>query len=69
MTKVRPGPPLVLVSETPIPAETKPMGGEEARRRIGRNLRLLYAEILTEPLPERFETLLADLRARGESSK
>lgn len=35
----------------------------EARRRIGRNLRVLYADILNQPLPERFEALLAALAA------
>ncbi|MGU3361259.1 NepR family anti-sigma factor [Methylobacterium sp. M6A4_1b] len=43
----------------------------EARRRIGRNLRLLYAEVLNQPLPGRFDALLADLAAsnttRGSS--
>ncbi|WP_292507694.1 NepR family anti-sigma factor [Methylobacterium sp.] len=68
MTKVRPKLSLVPVDETPVPAAAKPMP-EEARRRIGRNLRMLYSEILTEPLPERFETLLADLSARGETSQ
>ncbi|MEA1835208.1 NepR family anti-sigma factor [Methylobacterium durans] len=37
-----------------------------ARRRIGQNLRALYAEVLSQPLPERFETLLADLAASLE---
>ncbi len=37
----------------------------EARRRIGRNLRLLYAEVLNQPLPDRFDALLADLVARS----
>jgi hypothetical protein len=37
----------------------------EARRRIGRNLRLLYAEVLDQPLPDRFDALLADLAARS----
>jgi hypothetical protein len=37
----------------------------EARRRIGRNLRLLYAEVLSQPLPDRFDALLADLAARS----
>ncbi|KQP76999.1 hypothetical protein ASF41_04440 [Methylobacterium sp. Leaf111] len=37
----------------------------EARRRIGRNLRLLYAEVLNQPLPDRFDALLADLAARS----
>jgi hypothetical protein len=38
----------------------------EARRRIGRNLRLLYEEVLTQPLPDRFAALLADLAARSD---
>ncbi|MCJ2037026.1 NepR family anti-sigma factor [Methylobacterium sp. J-068] len=54
-------------------ADREPMGDEaagmspEARRRIGRNLRLLYAEVLNQPLPERFGALLADLAARSET--
>ena len=39
----------------------------EARRRIGRNLRLLYDEVLNQPLPDRFDALLADLAARTET--
>lgn len=39
----------------------------ESRRRIGRNLRLLYGDVLSQPLPERFEALLADLSARDET--
>ncbi|KQP93325.1 hypothetical protein ASF60_15460 [Methylobacterium sp. Leaf113] len=39
----------------------------EARRRIGRNLRLLYAEVLQQPLPDRFDALLADLATRSNS--
>nr|WP_191970297.1 NepR family anti-sigma factor [Methylobacterium planeticum] len=35
-----------------------------ARRRIGQCLRVLYADVLAQPLPARFETLLADLAAR-----
>ncbi|MDR7035685.1 hypothetical protein J2X36_000420 [Methylobacterium sp. BE186] len=35
-----------------------------ARRRIGQSLRALYAEVLVQPLPPRFETLLADLATR-----
>lgn len=44
-----------------------PIDGE-ARHRIGRNLKLLYADILTQPMPERFEALLADLATRRETS-
>ena len=40
----------------------------EVRQRIGRNLRLLYADILAEPIPQRFETLIADLATRRETS-
>lgn len=32
-----------------------------ARNRIGRGLRLHYASLLAQPLPDRFEALLADL--------
>jgi anti-sigma factor NepR-like protein len=35
-----------------------------ARRRIGQNLRVLYADVLAQPLPARFEALLADLAAQ-----
>lgn len=44
-----------------------PIDGE-ARHRIGRNLKLLYADILTQPMPERFDALLADLATRRETS-
>lgn len=44
-----------------------PIDGE-ARHRIGRNLKLLYADVLTQPMPERFEALLADLATRRETS-
>lgn len=40
----------------------------EVRQRIGRNLRLLYADLLSEPLPERFANLVADLATRRETS-
>ncbi|WP_375408387.1 NepR family anti-sigma factor [uncultured Methylobacterium sp.] len=43
-----------------------PIDGE-VRHRIGRNLKLLYADILTQPMPERFEALLADLATRRET--
>ncbi|WP_196805455.1 NepR family anti-sigma factor [Methylobacterium sp. 77] len=33
----------------------------ETRRRIGRNLRILYGNVLDLPLPDRFEALLAEL--------
>ncbi len=39
----------------------------ESRRRIGRNLRVLYGDVLSQPLPERFAALLADLSARDET--
>ena len=38
----------------------------ETRRRIGRSLRVLYAGLLAQPIPERFETLVAQLAARSE---
>ncbi len=36
-----------------------------ARARIGRGLRLLYAEALTQPVPERLERLVARLGDAG----
>ncbi|MHC2017052.1 NepR family anti-sigma factor [Methylobacterium sp. CM6247] len=39
----------------------------ESRRRIGRNLRILYGNVLDLPLPDRFETLLAELAAKPAS--
>lgn len=39
----------------------------EARRRIGRNLRTLYAGVLDLPLPDRFESLLAELSGQPAS--
>ena len=38
----------------------------ETRRRRGRNLRLLYAPVLAEPVPQRFADLLAALSAPVE---
>lgn len=56
------GPTPRAVAEPDTPAGI----AREARLRIGRNLRLLYAEVLDEPLPDRFGTLLADLAARTD---
>jgi len=39
----------------------------ESRRRIGRNLRLLYADILNQPLPDRFTALLDSLSSSSDS--
>ncbi|WP_036265912.1 NepR family anti-sigma factor [Methylobacterium sp. 10] len=39
----------------------------ESRRRIGRNLRILYGDVLNLPLPDRFEVLLAELSAKPAS--
>ncbi|MCC0806393.1 hypothetical protein FPV16_09220 [Methylobacterium sp. W2] len=39
----------------------------ESRRRIGRNLRLLYGDVLNLPLPDRFEALLTELSAKPAS--
>lgn len=39
----------------------------ESRRRIGRNLRILYGNVLDLPLPDRFETLLAELSGKSVS--
>lgn len=39
----------------------------ESRRRIGRNLRLLYGDVLSQPLPARFAVLIADLSARNHT--
>lgn len=41
----------------------------EARRRIGRNLRLLYGDVLDQPLPARFEALLATLATCGKAGE
>lgn len=40
-----------------------------ARARIARGLRLLYAEVLTQPVPEALEALAADLAARLEDPR
>ena len=37
-----------------------------ARARIGRGLRLHYADVLALPIPERLRTLLDDLDARSD---
>lgn len=55
-----------LAPSAPAPSDPGEAGMTvEARRRIGRNLRLLYAEVLSQPLPDRFDALLADLAARS----
>ena len=62
-------PPDLNLARTPRPAEPRDAAAglaREARARIGRNLRLLYAEVLDQPLPERFDTLLAELAARND---
>ena len=41
--------------------------GREARRRIGRDLRLLYADVLNQPLPDRFAALLDGLSSQSDS--
>ncbi|TXN61565.1 NepR family anti-sigma factor [Methylobacterium sp. WL6] len=51
--------------------ERRPRGGDrrldpETRRRIGRSLRVLYAGLLAQPIPERFEALVAEFAARSE---
>lgn len=62
-------PPDLSPARAPRPAEPRDEAAglaREARARIGRNLRLLYAEVLDQPLPERFDTLLAELAARND---
>ena len=41
---------------------------EAARRRLGHNLRLLYASVLAQPLPERFTRLLDELAAQNTTT-
>ncbi|WP_430912562.1 NepR family anti-sigma factor [Methylobacterium sp. sgz302541] len=38
----------------------------DARRRIGQGLRLHYASLVAQPLPERFTALLAELAASAK---
>ena len=40
-----------------------------ARARIARGLRLLYADVLTQPVPDAFQALVADLAARLEDPR
>ena len=49
------------------PRDAAPPLGREARRRIGRNLRLLYADVLHQPLPDRFAILLDSLSSPSDS--
>ncbi|WP_147047061.1 NepR family anti-sigma factor [Methylobacterium gnaphalii] len=44
-------------------------GAAEARRRIGRGLRLLYAGVLNQPLPERLTRLVDVLAAQDRSTE
>jgi hypothetical protein len=48
-------------SHLPRPGRLDPA----ARARIGRGLRLLYAEALTQPVPERLERLVSQLGAES----
>lgn len=41
--------------------------GDAARDRIGRGLRLHYAGVLAQPIPDRLRTLLNDLAARSDT--
>ncbi|MCJ2081009.1 NepR family anti-sigma factor [Methylobacterium sp. J-090] len=47
--------------------DAAPPLGREARRRIGRDLRLLYADVLNQPLPDRFTALLDGLSSQSDS--
>jgi hypothetical protein len=49
------------------PGRAAPPLDREARRRIGRNLRLLYADVLNQPLPDRFTALLDSLSSPSDS--
>jgi len=57
---VAPGSGRVTVRPARSEAASPPLD-REARRRIGRNLRLLYADVLNQPLPDRFTALLDSL--------
>lgn len=49
------------------PGRASPPLDRESRRRIGRNLRLLYADVLNQPLPDRFTALLDGLSSPSDS--
>ena len=54
------------------PGRSRPEAGARrrldavARARIGRGLRLHYADVLALPIPERLRTLIDDLDARSD---
>ncbi|GBU19845.1 MAG: anti-sigma factor [Methylobacterium sp. CG08_land_8_20_14_0_20_71_15] len=48
------------------PMDRRPRLDAASRRRIGLNLRAHYASLLAQPLPDRFETLVAQLASRTE---
>ena len=50
----------------PVEASGRPIDAA-ARARIGRGLRLHYAEVLALPVPDRLRTLLDTLAARSET--
>lgn len=54
--------------DTPVPDPARAGIDAVARRRLGLNLRLFYAGVLNEPLPERFTQLLTEL-SRNSSRK
>lgn len=52
---------------SPRAGQASPPLDRESRRRIGRNLRLLYADVLNQPLPDRFTALLDSLSSPSDS--
>ena len=50
----------------PARARSRPIDAA-ARDRIGRGLRLHYAGVLAQPIPDRLRTLLDDLTARADT--
>ena len=46
-----------------------PTVGQASRQRIGNELRSMYAELLNQPVPDRFAELLGRLELRGEEGK
>lgn len=57
----------IIPALPPTVREPAPPLGREARRRIGRNLRLLYGDVLHQPLPDRFTALLDSLSSQSDS--
>jgi hypothetical protein len=59
---------LASESKNPEPSETEPSLDRAVQSRIGDHLRAMYDELLQQPVPDRFQELLAKLDDKSEPS-